>query len=199
METTSVAVSAQHENNLVVEKTDANTQDMMLASAAGLIAAILGGLIWFVIALITKWQIGYIALLVGIMVGAGMKIIMKDRKSLILAIVAVFLTVFGIVFGKFLIWQFEMPNLIRSEIINEFKTDTVYSELNVSESTLKSVYTDDYIRTQYPFGDFLVDDLTPGGDTSIETKGSVLILFAYLLAPVYAFQSMYSFKKKAKA
>ena len=51
----------------------------LAASSAG---AVIGGIIWYVIAMTTGYQVGYVALLVGILAGLGMQIGQKGYSSL---------------------------------------------------------------------------------------------------------------------
>lgn len=164
-------------------------KDLMMAVGVGLGAAVLGAIIWYLIAIMFNIQLGYIAILIGFMVGTGMKMFLKSKNSIMFGFIAVGLTLFGMLLGKYMIWYFALPNWFKQEVAVEY---------DVTVEEVADEYSDADIRELYPFNEYLADDLTPSGDSSTEQKGSVLILFAYLFSLYYAFVSVYQIKKNDK-
>ena len=76
---------------------------MMPALLGGLIAAVIGGIIWGGIAIWTGYEIGYVAWGVGLLCGFGVVMMSKGQRGMPLQIVAVISGILGILIGKYMI------------------------------------------------------------------------------------------------
>jgi hypothetical protein len=73
------------------------------AVVAGLLGAVVGAGVWAAIGIMTKMEVGYIAVLVGFLAGYGVKLGARGKGGLGLQLVASALAVFGLLAAKFFI------------------------------------------------------------------------------------------------
>lgn len=78
---------------------------LMPALLGGFIAAIVSGAVWAAIAIWTGYEVGYVAIGVGLLCGLGVVILSQGKRGLPLQIVAVAASVLGIVIGKYGTYQ----------------------------------------------------------------------------------------------
>ena len=76
--------------------------DLVPAALAGLVAAIVGGVIWGLIVKWTDYEIGFAAWGIGFVVGSAVVLGARGRRSLRLSALAVVLALVGILIGKYL-------------------------------------------------------------------------------------------------
>lgn len=74
------------------------------AVLGGIIAAVLGGIIWSFIVKKTGYEIGYVALGIGFLSGITVVTLTKGQKGMPLQIIAVVSSLLGIIIGKYLIY-----------------------------------------------------------------------------------------------
>jgi hypothetical protein len=75
---------------------------LLTATLAGLVAAIVGGLVWGLIVRWTDYEIGFAAWGIGFIVGTAVALGAQHARGLPLQVIAVALALFGIVLGKYL-------------------------------------------------------------------------------------------------
>ncbi|SCY32927.1 hypothetical protein SAMN05720606_1044 [Paenibacillus polysaccharolyticus] len=68
----------------------------------GLIAAILGGVVWAAIAAMTEYEVGLIAILVGVLCGYAVVLFSNKKIATVHKIIAVVFAMVGILLGKYL-------------------------------------------------------------------------------------------------
>jgi hypothetical protein len=68
----------------------------------GLIAAILGGVVWAVVAAMTEYEVGLIAILVGVLCGYAVVLFSNKQIATVHKIIAVVFALVGILLGKYL-------------------------------------------------------------------------------------------------
>lgn len=78
---------------------------LMPALLGGFIAAIVSGAVWAAIAVWTGYEVGYVAIGVGLLCGLGVVMLSQGKRGLPLQIVAVAASVLGIVIGKYGTYQ----------------------------------------------------------------------------------------------
>jgi hypothetical protein len=171
-----------HHDEISPSGNDFNSRNVILGLSAGMAASVLGGVIWFLIAKTTKIQVGYIAILVGVLVGFAISKFIKEKKNLLYGVIAGFLSLLGIFIGTVLIWFFAVPQWTRDELIS--------SKYDVSVSYVNDI-SDDEIRQEYPFFDYLKDDLFESSGTH---KPFLSVLF-YALAVYAGFAQVYLERK----
>ena len=74
----------------------------LLGALAGLVAAIVGGVVWGLIVRWTDYEIGFAAWGIGFIVGTAVVLGSQGTRGLPLQVIAVLLALFGIVLGKYL-------------------------------------------------------------------------------------------------
>lgn len=74
------------------------------AIAGGVIGALAGGAAWAAIAIVSEYEIGYMAVGVGILAGIGVSIATRDRLLRSAPIVAAACSLAGLLIGKYLIF-----------------------------------------------------------------------------------------------
>jgi hypothetical protein len=72
------------------------TGRLLRASGFGLVAALLGGALWYAVRATTGYEVGLIAVVVGLMVGGAVRAGTRGRGGLLYQVLAVGLTYFGI-------------------------------------------------------------------------------------------------------
>ena len=68
----------------------------------GLIAAILGGVVWAAVAAMTEYEVGLIAILVGVLCGYAVVLFSNKQIATVHKIIAVVFSLIGILLGKYL-------------------------------------------------------------------------------------------------
>ena len=86
-------------NSLILEMK--SEQNFPLAIVAGLVAAIMGGVIWAIVTVSTGYQIGWMAVGVGFLVGISVRTLGKGLSKSY-AYVGAFFALFGCLLGNFL-------------------------------------------------------------------------------------------------
>ena len=104
-----------------------NDQNLVLALVAGAVSAAIGALIWAAITVITGWQIGFMAIGVGCLVGIAVKVLGNGQSQIFGVIGAVFsllgclagnyLTVIGFVASEFDMGYIELLKTTPFELV----------------------------------------------------------------------------------
>ncbi|CAI6085102.1 hypothetical protein PAECIP112173_04520 [Paenibacillus sp. JJ-100] len=68
----------------------------------GLIAAILGGVVWATVAAMTEYEVGLIAILVGVLCGYAVVLFSNKQIATVHKIIAIIFSLVGILLGKYL-------------------------------------------------------------------------------------------------
>jgi hypothetical protein len=78
-----------------------------MGAAAGLVAAIVGGVVWGLIVKMTEYEVGFVALGIGFIVGTAVVLGSGNKRGLPLQVIAVVLALIGILLGKYLafVWS----------------------------------------------------------------------------------------------
>ncbi len=97
------------------EKEQFSCGSLVIASAAGLVAAIVGGIIWGLIVIATDYEIGYMATGIGLLSGFAV-LFFTEKKGLPLQIIAVVSALAGILVGKY----FTFYSIVKDLLIDEY-------------------------------------------------------------------------------
>ena len=89
------------------------------AVAAGLAAAVAGGIGWALIVVTTDYEIGFAALGIGILAGYAVVLATRGRKGLPLQVAAVVSSLLGIALGKYFTYVWELKDAFRAEFGDE--------------------------------------------------------------------------------
>ncbi len=71
------------------------------AIVGGVLAAIISGIVWGLVIILTQHEIGYLAIGVGFLAGLGVVKFSKGKKGIPLQVVAVVASILGIIVGKY--------------------------------------------------------------------------------------------------
>ncbi|MBA3818205.1 MAG: hypothetical protein H0X17_04890, partial [Deltaproteobacteria bacterium] len=74
-----------------------------LAFAGGLAGAIVGAAVWAGIAVVTDFEVGYVAILVGFLAGLGVRVAAGKKRSLGMQLMASVLAIVGLLLAKYMI------------------------------------------------------------------------------------------------
>lgn len=159
-----------------------------MALTGGFVVAFLGAVFAFLLGLLLKIEIGYVTIFTGIVVGVVMRRFL-NKPSIIFAFVAALITLFSIFFGKFLYWNFAIPDVMRNEIAIQY-------EVPIEEVVAE--FPDAKVLELYPFMDYMSDDLSLSGDSSSD-KGEILVFISYLVGIGFAFVKVVAKEKKEAA
>lgn len=86
-----------------------------IAALGGLLGASLGAAVWAGIAIITEFEVGFVAVLVGFLAGFGVSIAAGKKRSLGMQIIASVLSIVGLVLAKYMIFAYAIVDLAASE------------------------------------------------------------------------------------
>lgn len=109
--TTCVACVGQLERELAAQQAGAGAYP--LATAGGLTGALLGGAVWAGIAVAAKFEVGYVAVLVGFLAGFGVKLGARTARGLGLQLLAAGLAVIGLLAAKYMTFAYLLRDLAR--------------------------------------------------------------------------------------
>jgi hypothetical protein len=101
-----------------------------VAVGAGLVAAVVGGVVWGLIVKWTDYEVGFVAWGIGFLVGAAIVAATRGARGLDLQVVAVLCALVGIVVGKYLSFAWVLQEVAERETrglveISVLSTDTV--------------------------------------------------------------------------
>ena len=113
---------------------------LLLGGLAGLAAAIIGAIIWAVVTVTTKYQIGWMAVGVGVLVGFALRI---GNGGKLFGFLGAFLALFGCILGNY----FSLVALAAAELHVPFFT--VLS--NTDTAKVISAMWEDFISTSFLF------------------------------------------------
>jgi hypothetical protein len=90
------------ETELTRKETRAAPATLALAAAAGLVAAVAGGIAWGLIVKWSEYEIGFVAWGIGFVTGMAVLLAAGGRKELALQAIAIAAALIGILIGKYL-------------------------------------------------------------------------------------------------
>ena len=137
-----------NEAPIQAENTESGAMSLIMAIIGGVVGAVIGGIIWAAIAIITDYEIGYVAIGVGALAGGGVVVANGGKRGLPYQLIAVMTGVAGIFVGKFLAGvYFYREVLIEDygiELVNEIGisglvTDTVQLFPDYLSATLEPI------------------------------------------------------------
>jgi hypothetical protein len=80
---------------------------------AGLVVAIAGGLVWGAISVVTRFEIGFVATLIGVMSARAVVWASGGRRTVPLQYAAVIVAMFGILVGKYVIFMHALKEVAK--------------------------------------------------------------------------------------
>lgn len=88
---------------------------LVSGAVGGVLAAIVSGAVWALIVRLTKYEIGFMAWGLGVVVGAAVVMFARGRRGVGLQIVAVLASMFGIIVGKYMILVYLLHQMTLKE------------------------------------------------------------------------------------
>ncbi len=117
---------------LITTDSEPAAASYVMALIGGFVGAVIAGLIWAAIAVITDYEIGYAAIGVGALAGGGVLIASNRRKGLPYQLIAVVTSVLGIFIGKFLTAVYVYREVLIEDygmaIVNEIGIGGLFSD-----------------------------------------------------------------------
>ena len=111
-----------------------------------LVGALIGAAIWAGIAIATEYEIGYAAVLIGILAGCGAKIL-SPGDIVALGMTAALCSIFGVLAGKYIWTAFLMPKLPDywyESYVQEISVGTLTSEEILSHDDYNEAYDQNF-------------------------------------------------------
>ena len=92
----------------IQKREELDSQSIVKGIVGGILAAAVGGIIWGAIATWTNYEIGYLAIGIGFLCGAGVVYISGGKKGRILQVIATLTSLLGILTGKYIIYFYAL-------------------------------------------------------------------------------------------
>jgi hypothetical protein len=106
----------ESDSPIMVDSSDSSSASYIMAILLGIIGAGIGGAIWAGVAIVTDYEIGLLAILVGALAGLGVHFGSGKVGGMPYQIVAVVLATLGIMIGKYIM----VYHFAQLEIISQF-------------------------------------------------------------------------------
>ena len=90
------------------------SSSLLPALAAGLVAALVGGIAWGLIVKISNYEVGFVAWGIGFIAGTAVVIASRGAKGRSLQVIAVLSALLGILLGKYLSYAFAVQEEAKS-------------------------------------------------------------------------------------
>lgn len=108
-----------------IKTQEATGSDMITGALGACVGAIIAGILWGLIVILTNYEIGYVAIGVGILAGYGVYFASGRKRGAILQIIASAASILGILIGKYVIFyhfftRALMKDGVDAGIVNEY-------------------------------------------------------------------------------
>lgn len=125
-------IRAAVDSPLITTDSEPAAVNYVMGLIGGFVGAVIAGLIWAAIAIITDYEVGYVAIGVGALAGWGVMLATKRRKGLPYQIIAVITGILGILIGKYLtavyIYREVLIKDYGIELVNEIGIGALFSD-----------------------------------------------------------------------
>lgn len=95
-----------------LDKEELTASTLWTAFFGGVVASVLGGIIWGLIVITTNYEIGFVALGIGALSGYGVLYLARGKKGTALQILAAISSIFGILIGKYIAFHHFFTEMI---------------------------------------------------------------------------------------
>jgi hypothetical protein len=119
---------------------------LLPALAGGLLAAIVGGIVWGLIVIVTDYEVGFVAWGLGFLAGVLVVRFAGGRKGLPLQVIAIASSLVGIVLGKYIAYVYFLKEALREQVSEEAADSISYFD-----GVVMSAFRDDFSEV---FGGF---------------------------------------------
>lgn len=90
-------------------------QSLLQSIAGGIIAAIVGGVIWGLIVIWTDYEVGYMAIGIGVLCGYGVLLFSRGKRGVPYQIIAVLSSFLGMLIGKYYFFYHILKEMLNEE------------------------------------------------------------------------------------
>jgi hypothetical protein len=104
---------------------------LLPALAGGLLAAIVGGIVWGLIVILTDYEVGFVAWGLGFLAGFAVVRFAGGRKGLPLQAIAIASSLVGIVLGKYIAYVYFLKEAVREQVSEEAADSISYFDGDV--------------------------------------------------------------------
>jgi hypothetical protein len=108
-----------------------SSQALMPALAGGLLAAIVGGVVWGLIVILTDYEVGFVAWGIGFLAGFLVVRFAGGRKGVPLQAIAIVSSLVGIVLGKYIAYVYLLKEAVREQVSDEAADSISYFDGDV--------------------------------------------------------------------
>ena len=99
-------------------------KNLSLSITSALLAAIIGGAVWALIAILTEYEIGFVAWAIGGMAGYAVVFFAKSNVNMVHQVIAVIASLIGIILGKYFIFGYyyneSFSGIFDNEVLTTF-------------------------------------------------------------------------------
>ncbi len=100
----------------VSEKEKLSGRHLPLAMLGAVLASVVGGIIWALIAIVTNYEIGFVAVGVGFLAGFAVVKLSGGKKGVQLQVAAVIASLIGIIIGKYIFFVHILGQVLTKEL-----------------------------------------------------------------------------------
>lgn len=108
-----------------------SSEALLPALAGGVLAAIVGGLVWGFIVILTDYEVGFVAWGIGLLAGFLVVRFTGGRKGVPLQAIAIVSSLVGIVLGKYIAYVYFLKEAVREQISEEAADSIGYFDTDV--------------------------------------------------------------------
>lgn len=106
-------------------------QALLPAVAGGILAAIVGGIVWGLIVILTDYEVGFVAWGIGFLAGFLVVRFAGGRKGVPLQAIGIVSSVVGIVLGKYIAYAYFIKEAVREQVSKEAADSIGYFDTDV--------------------------------------------------------------------
>lgn len=88
---------------------------LLRAVVGGIIGAVLGGVVWSLVGVITNYEVGYVAIVIGFFTGYGV-VLVSQQRGMTYQLLAAAMAIVGIFLGKYYLYY----HFNRKEVVDQF-------------------------------------------------------------------------------
>jgi hypothetical protein len=108
-----------------------SSEALLPAVAGGVLAALVGGIVWGLIVIVTDYEVGIVAWGIGFLAGFLVVRFAGGRKGVPLQVIAIVSSLVGIVIGKYIAYVYFLKEFVREQIGDEAADDISYFDGDV--------------------------------------------------------------------
>ncbi len=112
---------------------------LLFALAGGCVGAVVGGILWGLIVIVTDYEIGYMAVGIGFLSGYGVVLFSSGKRGLPLQVIAVASSILGIAIGKYVTFFQVLKDYVADEYGAEATAELSMASIGVLQAFSESM------------------------------------------------------------